>query len=219
MKVSLGQGQASENQGSSGMIPLMKFFYFLYRRLQLPIASISLFVLFMFPLAGVTADTHATSIAVVNVRYLLQHAPQSEEASKVLKKKFLAKEKELDKEAEAIRAFEESIRQSEGQLTRQEKIEKERELRSRKRTQNRALEDYREDLRLAKSAALDDVQETVFEAIDAVRKDEDIDIVIQDFVSASEKVDITKKVLAYLARKLKEDKSKKKVENKKGGKK
>ncbi len=156
----------------------------------------------------VTADSVAitsVSVAVVNVRHLLQHAPQSEAASKELKKRFLSKEQELDTEAEAIRAFEESLRQAEGRITREEKIEKKRELRSRKRTQNRALEDYREDLRLAKSEALDDVQKTVFEAIDEVRQLKKIDIILQDFVSASERVDITKTVLAYLADKLKTD--------------
>lgn len=149
-----------------------------------------------------------TSIAVVNVRYLLQHAPQSEEASKELKERFLSTELALDAEAEAIRIFEESLKKTEESIPREVKIEKERELRSRKRTQNRALEDYREDLRLAKSAALDDVQKAVFEAIDEVRKQEDIDIVIQDFVSASERVDITKKVLDFLAEKLRIDKRK-----------
>ncbi len=162
------------------------------------------------------ARDFGVSVAVVNVRYLLQHAPQSDEASKLLKKRFLAKERELDKEAEAIRKFEEALRQSEDQLTREEKIEKERELRSRKRTQNRALEDYREDLRLAKSAALDDVQEAVFEAIAEVRKQEHIDIVIQDFVSASERVDITKKVLSYLAKKLQSEKQKSLAEKTQG---
>ena len=154
-------------------------------------------------------DLVTVSIAVVNVRYLLQHAPQSDAASKELKDRFLAKEKELDAEADSIRLFEESIRQSEGRITREEKIEKERELRSRKRNQNRALEDYREDLRIAKSAALDDVQKLVFETIDEVRKAKKIDIVIQDYVSASERVDITETVIEYLAEKLKKEHVKK----------
>ena len=150
------------------------------------------------------------TIAVVNVRHLLQHAPQSEEATKALKKRFSNKELKLDEESEAIRKFEEAIRQAEGQQSRSEKIEKERELRSRKRTQNRALEDYREELRIAKNSALDEVQKAVFEAIDVVRERQKIDIVIQDFVSASERVDITKDVLAYLADKLKEEQASKK---------
>ncbi len=179
-----------------------------------------LFILILFSLfsGSTTADSHSTSfvkVAVVNVRYLLQRAPQSEVASKELKKRFLSKEQELDAEAEAIREFEDSIRQLEGRISREQKIEKKRELRSRKRTQNRALEDYREDLRLAKSEALDDVQKAVFAAIDEVRKKQKIDIVLQDFVSASERVDITQTVLLYLADKLKRDTSNEKVEEKK----
>jgi len=176
---------------------------FLYRALPCVLLSLTLITPVF---ADNTADS-SVSVAVVNVRYLLQHAPQSDAASNELKKRFLSKEKDLDAEAEAIRAFEESIRKSEDKLSREEKIEKERELRSRKRTQNRALEDYREDLRLAKSAALDDVQKMVFEAIDEVRKVKKIDIVIQDYVSASERVDITKAVIVFLAEKLKQDKA------------
>lgn len=150
------------------------------------------------------------AIAVVNVRHLLQHAPQSEKARKKLKQRFLKKEQELDIEAEAIRKFEDSIKQIEEQLSRHDKIEKERELRSRKRAQTRDLEDYREDLRLAKNMALDGVQKVVYDAIDQVRRSKNIDIVIQDFVSASERVDITSTVLSYLADKLKENKKKSK---------
>ncbi len=193
-----------------GMIRLMKKV-----KTSLVCFKVCVLVLLLSPLQSVFAakDSSVTAtIAVVNVRHLLQHAPQSEKASKALKQRFSSKELELDSKAEAIRKFEESIRQTEGQLSRSEIIEKERELRSRKRTQNRALEDYREELRLAKNTALDDVQKAVFEAIDVVRKTQKIDIVIQDFVSASERVDITKIVLSYLAEKLKEEQANKKAE-------
>lgn len=173
------------------------------------ILSRIIFVILLFsfypPAIAKKDSVSAVNIAVVNVRHLLQHAPQSGAASKALKERFIAKEKILDAEASSIRNFEESIKQAEGSITREEKIEKERELRSRKRAQNRALEDYREDLRLAKSAALDDVQKAVFEAIDEIRKAQAIDIVIQDFISASERVDITQTVLSYLAQQLEKD--------------
>lgn len=198
----------------------VRFTTFFFRLSTLPAALSTVFFTALFivslPFQPVLAAKQVgqknvtATIAVVNVRHLLQHAPQSEEATKALKKRFTNKELKLDEESEAIRKFEEAIRQAEGQQTRSEKIEKERELRSRKRTQNRALEDYREELRIAKNSALDEVQKAVFEAIDVVRERQKIDIVIQDFVSASKRVDITKDVLAYLADKLKEEHANKK---------
>jgi len=80
--------------------------------------------------------------------------------------------------------------------------EKEREIRSRKRIRSRSLQDFREELRFARDEALDNVQKEVFRAIDEVRIAQKIDIVFQDYISASQRVDITPLVLEYLKQKI-----------------
>lgn len=145
----------------------------------------------------------ATSIAVVNVTFLMENAPQSEAASNLLKEKFLPQEEMLAKQLRAINKLESELEKivssnAEGELKRQ----KERELRSLKRKRSRSLQDFREELRFARDAALDDVQKEVFNAIDEVRKQQKIDIILQDYVSASRSIDITPLVLSYLKEQL-----------------
>lgn len=146
---------------------------------------------------------NATSVAVVNVTFLMENAPQSEAASNLLKEKFLPQEERLAKQLETINKLKTELENLissgvKGEIKRQ----KERLLRSEKRKRSRSLQDFREELRFARDAALDDVQKEVFNAIDAVRDQQNIDIVLQDYISASKTIDITPLVLTYLKKQL-----------------
>ena len=163
----------------------------------------SLFILFAFFLQALfssgTLAAESISVGVVNVTYLMENAPQSEIASVKLKSKFSPQEKELATDLDEINALELELNEikvaKKGvELQRQ----KERKLRSRKRLRSRSLQDFREELRFARDLALDEVQKEVFRAIDQVRIQNKIDIVLQDYISASKRVDITPAVLEYL---------------------
>ncbi len=146
------------------------------------------------------------SVGVVNVTFLMENAPQAEIASSQLKEKFLPQEQKLSQELEDINNLEvqlKSIRDSKANSDLV--LQKEREIRSRKRTRSRSLQDFREELRFARDAALDIVQKEVFSAIDEVRKIEKIDIILQDYISASSRADITPLVLDFLNKRLEEN--------------
>lgn len=155
---------------------------------------------------NISYSEEAISVGVVNVTFLMENAPQAEAASSQLKAKFLPQEQKLSQELEVINNLEIQLKkikdsESSSDLIRQ----KERELRSRKRTRSRSLQDFREELRFARDAALDIVQKEVFSAIDEVRKIEKIDIILQNYISASSRADITPLVLDYLNKKLEAD--------------
>ena len=159
--------------------------------------SFAFFLQALFSFNALAADS--VSVCVVNVTYLMENAPQSEIASVKLKSKFSPQEKNLAAELDEINTLELELNEikvaKKGiELQRQ----KERQLRSRKRLRSRSLQDFREELRFARDLALDEVQKEVFRAIDQVRIQEKIDIIIQDYISASKKVDITPAVLEYL---------------------
>ncbi len=143
------------------------------------------------------------SVGVVNVTFIMENAPQAEVASTALKKKFSPQEKKLAESLEEINALAAELRKSTPSTESASiKRKKERELRSLKRARSRSLQDFREELRFARDVALDEVQKEVFSAIDDVRKQENIDIILQDFVSAAQRVDITPLVLGHLKKKL-----------------
>ncbi len=148
------------------------------------------------------------SVAVVNITFLMENAPQAEVASSQLKTKFFPQEQNLSKELDAINYLEIELKNITASKVDTDIIrQKERELRSRKRTRSRLLQDFREELRFSRDAALDIVQKEVFSAIDEVRKAEKIDIILQDYISASKRANITPLVLDFLNKKLESDTS------------
>jgi len=160
-------------------------------------------LIFLFLVTHHAYANEPVSVAVVNVTFLMENAPQSEAASNQLKEKFLPQEKKLAQQLDEINKLEAELKQLiASQADAEIKRQKERELRARKRARTRTLQDFREELRFARDAALDDVQKEVFGAIDAVRKQQQVDIVLQDYVSADKRVDITPLVLDYLKQKL-----------------
>ena len=146
----------------------------------------------------------SVAIAVVNVGYIMKKSPQTGMATQALKDRFGLLEKKLEREAQSIAQLKKDFQLTESQLEKKERVDKEREFRDRQRVYNRAIEDYRESLRIARSEALEAVQTTIFQAIESVRETENIDIIIQDYVAASKDVDITQKVLTFLEKKARE---------------
>ena len=151
----------------------------------------------------IVSAAEPVSVAVVNVTFLMENAPQSEAASKHLKEKFLPQEERLASQLLEINKQETELKSFVSSNSNKEtKSIKERELRASKRARERALQDFREELRFARDSALDIVQKEVFNAIDEVREQQQIDIILQTFLSADKRVDITDKVLEHLKKKL-----------------
>ncbi|MBK8453591.1 MAG: OmpH family outer membrane protein [Thiofilum sp.] len=137
-----------------------------------------------------------TVVATVNVSLLLNRAPQSAAATEQLKQKYAPIEADLGHEQQAIQEVQDQL----AQLPEDERLQKDRDLRSRQRNYERAVEDYRAELRLARDEQLSQVQKQVIDAINAVRIQNKIDIVLKenDYIAASSQVDITNQVLDYL---------------------
>ena len=152
-------------------------------------------------------DESVISIAVVNVTFLMKNAPEAELASQALKTQFAPKELELAKELDEITQLESARERNQSAWSEEDIRKADREIRSLKRDRTRTLEDFREELRFARDSALDDVQKSVFLAIEEVRIERKIDIVIQEYVSASQRVDLTPHVMEYLQNKLQKQQS------------
>lgn len=155
------------------------------------------------------AEESAISIGVVDVPFLMQNAPEAAVASEQLKLRFKPQEIELAEDLDAINQLEAEFEAERGSLTEQQVRQREREIRSRRRERTRNLEDFREELRFAREKALDEVQKNVFRAINEIREAQKIDIVLQDYVAASDRVSITAAVLTLLEKKLEASKSNK----------
>lgn len=165
--------------------------------------KLSWFIFFAFFLQATYSieafSEEAISVGVVNVTYLMENSPQSEIASVKLKSQFSPQEKKLATDLDEINAIELELKELKvAKQSIELQRQRERQLRTKKRLRSRSLQDFREELRFARDVALDDVQKEVFQAIDEVRIQQKIDIILQNYISASDRVDITPAVLAYL---------------------
>ena len=163
-----------------------------------------------------TDEESVISIAVVNVSYLLKNAPEADLASQSLKDRFSPREKALADEQDRIKKLEEDLENNKSRWTSERVLLRSREIRALSRERSRALEDFREELRFARDSALDIVQKSVFQAIEEVRIKRKIDIVIQEYVTASQRVDLTPVVLNHLQEKL-DAKAQEETKNNKAG--
>lgn len=165
------------------------------------------FFLQIIPSFNVLAED-SISVGVVNVTFLMENSPQSEIASEQLKLKFSPQEKKLATSLDEINALELELNEIKvAKKSVESQRQKERQLRTIKRIRSRSLQDFREELRFARDLALDEVQKEVFKAIAEVRVQKKIDIILQNYVSASTRVDITPDVLEYLKNKVVEPKT------------
>ena len=163
---------------------------------------ICLFLLNLSSTKAYAEDDGIVSIAVVNVTYLLKNAPEADLASQSLKDSFSPREKSLADDQDKIKKLEEELEKNKTNWSSEQVLQRSREIRAVNREHTRALEDFREELRFARDSALDDVQKGVFQAIEEVRIEQKIDIIIQDYVAASQRVDLTPLVLQHLQEKL-----------------
>ncbi len=166
-----------------------------------------------FPCSLAVADNERPfKVAIVDVSSLLANSPQSKAANEKLKATFSAREEELNKEQLAIQQLEEelAVKIDAGTIPENDKLQQQRELRDRKRKNVRALEDFREEVRTARDTAIDNLQNQIVQAIGDVRAREQIDIVLResDYIVASDRVDISAKVMQYLEQKFQAEQGK-----------
>ncbi|WML90085.1 OmpH family outer membrane protein [Thiothrix lacustris] len=152
-----------------------------------------------------TTSAQSVRIAIVNVATLLDNAPQSKAADAKLKVDFVPREKKLDAEQNAIQQLEDELasRNEAGSLPEEEKVQRQRELRDLQRKYTREMEDFREEVRTARDAAIDALQAGIIQAIGEVREQEKIDLVLREsnYIVASDRIDITNKVMQHLEQK------------------
>lgn len=148
---------------------------------------------------------HSVRIAIVNVASLLENAPQSKAADAKLKLDFVPREQKLEADQKAIRQLEDELtaRSEAGVLSESEKVQRQRELRDLQRKYTREMEDFREAVRSARDMAIDTLQAGIIQAIGEVREQEKIDIVLREsnYIVASDRIDITAKVMLHLEQK------------------
>jgi outer membrane protein len=138
-------------------------------------------------------------IGFVNTERVFREAAPAKRAQQVLEREFSARNSELARIEKQGRDLTTELERDTGTLTEAQRREKERQLADISRNFQRIQREIREDLNLRRNEELARVQERATRVINQIAEQEKFDLIIQEAVFASSRIDITDKVIRALA--------------------
>ena len=148
------------------------------------------------PLAVEAAEL---KVGFVNQERILRESVPAKRSQAKLEKEFATRKAELDKMEKQGRDNEVTLQKEAVTLPEAERAAKERQLSQLTRDFQRMRREYREDLTLRQNEELASLQERANKVIAEMAEKEKFDLILQEAVFASVKIDITDKVIKALA--------------------
>ena len=139
-------------------------------------------------------------LGFVNTERLFREAAPAKRAQQKLEKEFSTRDAEMQKLSKQVRDLQTALDRDGVTMGDAERRNKERDLANQMRDLQRMQREYREDLNLRRNEELASVQERANKVIQQIAEAEKFDLIIQDpVVYASQRIDITDKVIKPLA--------------------
>ncbi len=162
--------------------------------------NIKFIVLFVtLVLATTSINAAELKIGVVNAGAVLEKSPQKAKALARLEKEFSSRSKSLESKLKSLRSKQQKLAQDGAILGADERKIKERAILSEQRELKRLQAEYSEDLSIRRNEELRKLEKNIAQTIVDLAKKESYDLVIyQGVIFASDKVDMTPKVLELL---------------------
>ena len=141
-------------------------------------------------------------VGFVQVDKILQEAPQTIESNKKLEKEFSSRTDKLKADVKSLKERESSFSKDALTMKDSERDSKEKSLSQLRVDVQRKERELREDINIRRNEELGGLQEQINKAVTSVAKTEGFDLVLYNGVAyASEKIDITDKILKSLGKK------------------
>jgi len=149
--------------------------------------------------SSVATAADDTRIAVVNIPQVLEQAPQAEEVRNALQSEFAPRNAKLVAEQKKVKDLEEKLARDGAVMSDEERRKLERDILGQKRDINRTRDELNEDFNIRRSDALANMQREITLSIVSLAKEKGYDLILENgVIYASERVDITKEVIARL---------------------
>ena len=139
-----------------------------------------------------------TSIGFVSLDRILREAPAAQLAQKKLEQEFSQRGQELQKLGEQIKKIQEGIERNAMTMLDSERQKREREFADANREFQRKQREFNEDLAQRRKDEFERVIERANRAVRQIAEAEKYDIIFQEAVFASARIDITDKVIRAL---------------------
>jgi len=153
-------------------------------------------------LIGVAGSAAAADykIGFVNTERLFREAAPAKRAQQKIEKEFASRDADIQKLAKQVQALQASLDKDGATMAETERRNKERDLANQSRDLQRLQREFREDLNMRRNEELAGLQERANKVILQIAADEKFDLILQDpVVYASQRIDITEKVIKALA--------------------
>jgi len=148
---------------------------------------------------AMVASAQTPKIGFVNTERVFREAAPAKRAQQKLEREFAARNAELAKIEKQGRDMQSELERDNVTMTDAARREKERQLADASRSFQRLQRELREDLNQRRNEALAGVQESATRVINQIAEQERFDLILQEAVFASGKIDITDKVIKALA--------------------
>ena len=148
---------------------------------------------------AMVASAQTPKIGFVNTERVFREAAPAKRAQQKLEREFAARNAELAKLEKQGRDLQTELERDNVTITDAVRREKERQLADVSRSFQRLQRELREDLNQRRNEALAGVQESATRVINQIAEQERFDLILQEAVFASGKIDITDKVIKALA--------------------
>ncbi|HEX8963574.1 MAG TPA: OmpH family outer membrane protein [Rhodocyclaceae bacterium] len=137
-------------------------------------------------------------IGFVNGQRVINESPQAIKAKKKIEKEFEKRDQELQKMAKQLQGMQEDMEKNATVMSESARHAKEREFNDLNRDFQRKQREFREDLNLRQNEEMASIYENVNKIIKKVAESEKFDLIVQEAVYFSPKIDITDKVIKAL---------------------
>ena len=147
--------------------------------------------------AGISSAVEL-KIGFVNSQRVLVQAPQSTKAKKKIEGDFSKRDVELQKMAKQLQSLQESLEKNSVTMAENDRQGKEREFADLNRDFQRRQREFKEDLNMRQNEEMAKIFERVNKVIKGIAETEKYDLILQEAVYASPRIDLTDKIIKIL---------------------
>jgi outer membrane protein len=154
-------------------------------------------LLLVWPVLHAAAQ-ESVKIGYVNTQRIFRDAPAAVRAAKKIETEFSRRDQELQNMAKQIQCMQDTLEKNAVTMSETDRRAKERELNELSREFQRKQREFREDLNLRQNEENAAIIEKANQAIKQLAEGEKYDLIVQDVVWASPRLDITEKIIKAL---------------------
>jgi len=166
--------------------------------LNTKLATLLAVLMVLVPVSHVSAS-ESVKIGYVNTQRIFRDAPTAVKAAKKIEAEFSRRDQELQRMAKQLQGMQEALEKNAVTMTESDRRAKEKELNETSREFQRKQREFREDLNLRQNEENAAIIEKANKAIKQLAETEKYDLIVQDVVWASPRLDITEKIIKALA--------------------